>query len=134
MSIETASTIQDLPEEPIGAMGAPDRVDGHPANVSRRGFLAGTAGAGAGAFVLGVGLPVGKARAAVPASAPVIRVPAFLSVKPDGTVHLLSPFMEGGQGIFTALAQIIGEEMDADPASFVVEAAPVTRRPPCATR
>ncbi|MDK4806888.1 MAG: xanthine dehydrogenase family protein molybdopterin-binding subunit [Novosphingobium aromaticivorans] len=126
MSIETASTIQDLPEEPIGAMGAPDRVDGHPANVSRRGFLAGTAGAGAGAFVLGVGLPVGKARAAVPASAPVIRVPAFLSVKPDGTVHLLSPFMEGGQGIFTALAQIIGEEMDADPASFVVEAAPVS--------
>jgi hypothetical protein len=45
------------------------------------------------------------------------QVPAFLEIRPDGTVRLLSPFMEGGQGTFTAMAQIVGEELDADPAT-----------------
>lgn len=35
--------------------------------------------------------------------------------------------MEGGQGIWTAMAQIVGEELDADPASFVIENAPTGR-------
>ncbi len=39
-------------------------------------------------------------------------------------MRLLSPFMEGGQGTHTAMAQIVGEELDADPATFIVEAAP----------
>ncbi|WP_395337457.1 molybdopterin cofactor-binding domain-containing protein [Novosphingobium sp. BL-8H] len=97
-----------------------------PVNISRRGFLVRTAGASAGALVLGFGLPVGSARAAAVAGSvkPGTRIPAFLEIRADGTVRLLSPFMEGGQGIYTALAQIIGEEMDADPASFVVETAP----------
>jgi isoquinoline 1-oxidoreductase beta subunit len=36
----------------------------------------------------------------------------------------MSPFVEGGQGIFTAMAQIVGEELDLDPSSFTVENAP----------
>ncbi|WP_232830529.1 molybdopterin cofactor-binding domain-containing protein [Oceanicella sp. SM1341] len=92
-------------------------------NLSRRGFL-GAAGATAGALVLGVGLPSGRARAQAAGAADSLAVPAFLEIRPDGTVHLMSPFMEGGQGIYTALAQIVGEELDADPATFVVEAAP----------
>ncbi|MFM0529893.1 xanthine dehydrogenase family protein molybdopterin-binding subunit [Paraburkholderia strydomiana] len=52
------------------------------------------------------------------------RVPAFLAISPDGAIRLQSPFIEGGQGIFTAMAQIVGEELDADPAVFVVENAP----------
>ena len=32
--------------------------------------------------------------------------------------------MEGGQGTYTAMAQIVGEELDADPATFVVDSAP----------
>ncbi|MGU3423245.1 xanthine dehydrogenase family protein molybdopterin-binding subunit, partial [Methylobacterium sp. D54C] len=43
---------------------------------------------------------------------------------PDDTVRLLSPFVEGGQGITTGLAQTIGEELDLGPARFAVECAP----------
>jgi isoquinoline 1-oxidoreductase subunit beta len=39
-------------------------------------------------------------------------------------VLLRSPFIEGGQGIFTGMAQIVGEELDVDPTRFTVECAP----------
>lgn len=97
-----------------------------PTNISRRRLLLGSAGSVAGAFVLGFGVPFGKARAQATA-APVVRgtnVPAFLEIRPDNSVRLQSPFTEGGQGTFTAMAQIVGEELDADPTSFVVENAP----------
>ncbi|SHK51810.1 xanthine dehydrogenase family protein molybdopterin-binding subunit [Paraburkholderia terricola] len=99
---------------------------GEPTNISRRRFLLASAGTAAGALVLGFGIPVGKARAQGTAAAPKpgTRVPAYLEIRPDSTIRLQSPFMEGGQGVITALAQIVGEELDADPASFVVEHAP----------
>lgn len=94
-----------------------------PINLSRRRFLTGTA---VGALVLGFGLPLGSARvqAATAAAERGTQVPAFLEIRPDNTVRLLSPFIEGGQGTFTAMAQIVGEELDADPSTFVVECAP----------
>ncbi|WP_460418703.1 xanthine dehydrogenase family protein molybdopterin-binding subunit [Pseudomonas sp. microsymbiont 2] len=97
--------------------------NGETVNLSRRRFLAGTA---IGALVLGFGLPLGSARvqAAAATTERGTQVPAFLEIRPDGSVHLLSPFMEGGQGVNTAMAQIIGEELDADPATFVVDSAP----------
>ncbi|MEE7484483.1 isoquinoline 1-oxidoreductase [Methylobacterium oryzae] len=55
---------------------------------------------------------------------PGTRVAAFLEIHPDGTIRLLSPFVEGGQGIATGLAQIVGEELDVPPSRFVVECAP----------
>lgn len=97
---------------------------GETVNLSRRRFLAGTA---VGALVLGFGLPLGSARvqAATPATAERgTQVPAFLEIRPDGKVRLLSSFMEGGQGPFTAMAQIVGEELDVDPVNFLVESAP----------
>ncbi|WP_321333325.1 xanthine dehydrogenase family protein molybdopterin-binding subunit [Breoghania sp.] len=95
-----------------------------PTNISRRGFLLGSAAASAGALVLSVGLPT-RAAFAETANLPAgTRVPAFLELRPDNSVRLLSPFNEGGQGVFTAMAQIVGEELDADPATFVVENAP----------
>ncbi|MDE1914774.1 MAG: xanthine dehydrogenase family protein molybdopterin-binding subunit [Sphingomonadales bacterium] len=99
---------------------------GDPVNISRRGFMLGAAGASAGALVLGFGLPVDAARAQAAAGkiVPGTRVPAFLEIRPDGKVRLQSPFMEGGQGVMTAMAQIVGEELDADPASFIVDHAP----------
>jgi len=93
---------------------------GAPVNISRRRFLMASAGASAGAFVLGFGLPVGPARAQAPV-VPGTRVPAFLEIRPDGLIRLQSPFVEGGQGVFTAMAQLVGEELDADPTTFVVE-------------
>lgn len=95
---------------------------GETVNLSRRRFLVGTT---VGALVLGFGLPVGAPR--VQASSTAERgtqVPAFLELRPDGSVRLLSPFMEGGQGVNTAMAQIVGEELDLDPARFLVESAP----------
>ncbi|WP_207482218.1 xanthine dehydrogenase family protein molybdopterin-binding subunit [Arenibaculum pallidiluteum] len=94
-------------------------------NVSRRGFL----GFGAGALVLGALLPSGGAlaRAEGPAAVaprPGTRVAAFLEIGPDGSARLLSPFVEGGQGISTGLAQIVGEELDLHPARFTVDCAP----------
>ncbi|NVZ18896.1 xanthine dehydrogenase family protein molybdopterin-binding subunit [Pseudomonas costantinii] len=101
-----------------------DLALGDPVNLSRRRFLASTA---VGALVIGFGLPLGASRvyaATATAAERGTQVPAFLEIHPDGTVRLLSPFMEGGQGTHTAMAQIVGEELDADPATFVVEAAP----------
>ncbi len=95
---------------------------GAPVNLSRRGFL----GASLGALVLGVSLPakVSRAQEAPAKIIPGTRVPAFLEINPDGSVLFRCPFMEGGQGVHTAFAQIIGEELDVDPARFKVEAAP----------
>lgn len=97
-----------------------------PVNISRRRFLLACAGATAGALVISFGIPVGKAFAKDSAQsvAPGTRVPAFLEIRPDNSVRLLSPFMEGGQGVFTAMAQIVGEELDVEPQHFIVENAP----------
>lgn len=97
---------------------------GDPVNLSRRRFLVGSA---VGALVLGFGMPLGASRVqAATGNAPALgtQVPAFLEIRPDNSIRLLSPFMEGGQGTFTAMAQIVGEELDADPTTFLVEAAP----------
>jgi isoquinoline 1-oxidoreductase beta subunit len=48
----------------------------------------------------------------------------FLSFNRDGTVTLASPYMEGGQGIFTGLAQIVAEELDFPPNRFRVHCPP----------
>ncbi|MCA0270666.1 MAG: xanthine dehydrogenase family protein molybdopterin-binding subunit [Proteobacteria bacterium] len=95
------------------------RPSDRPLNISRRGFL----GTALGALVLTVGLPAGRAKAQA-AAAPGTRISAFLEIRPDSTVLFRSPFIEGGQGIFTALAQIVGEELDVDPSQFFVEGAP----------
>ncbi|MBA6067496.1 xanthine dehydrogenase family protein molybdopterin-binding subunit [Pseudomonas mosselii] len=95
---------------------------GETVNLSRRRFLVGTT---VGALVLGFGLPVGAPRVKAASTAERgTQVPAFLELRPDGSVRLLSPFMEGGQGVNTAMAQIVGEELDLDPARFLVESAP----------
>lgn len=108
--IETPQDLLDLPA-------------GETINLSRRRFVAGTA---IGALVLGFGLPVGvpRVQAAAATAERGTQVPAFLEIRPDNTVRLLCPFMEGGQGTYTAMAQIVGEEMDMDPAQFVVDSAP----------
>lgn len=90
-------------------------------NLSRReGLLA------AGGLLLSFGLVPRAARAQpVPhATAQGHKVQAFLRIAPDGTIHLLSPFIEGGQGIFTGMAMLVAEDMDADLKNFVVTAAP----------
>lgn len=99
---------------------------GETLNVSRRAALA-----AGGGLLLALGLPAPQRRALAqaapalpPASPKMANVGAFLRIAPDGTFHLASPFVEGGQGIDTAIAQLVAEELDADPAKFVVTCAP----------
>ncbi|MFZ4406965.1 MAG: molybdopterin cofactor-binding domain-containing protein [Paracraurococcus sp.] len=95
---------------------------GRIANVSRRGLLG---AAGMGTLLLGFGLPTAaRAQRGPPMSRHATAVAAYLQIRADGSIRLLSPFVEGGQGIATSSAQIIAEELDADPAVFVVECAP----------
>ena len=97
------------------------RETGRPFKLSRRGFI----GASLGALVLGVNLPARRTLAqAAETIAPGSRVSAFIEIRPDSTVLFRSAFIEGGQGVFTAMAQIVGEELDVDPADFTVEGAP----------
>ena len=85
--------------------------------VSRRQFL----GASAGAMVLGAILPGKFARAqGADAARPGTDAWAFIEIRPDSSVLLHSAFVDGGQGINTAMAQLVGEELDVDPASFTV--------------
>ena len=83
-------------------------AEDRPVNLSRRSFL----GASLGALILGVAVPyyrgVRAQGAAAVAVKPGTRVSAFLEIHADSTVLLRSPFIEGGQGIFTGMAQIVG--------------------------
>ena len=101
-----------------------EAAEGQVFKVSRRQFL----GASMGALVLGVVLSAPHraiARAADGAKVePGTRVPAFLQIREDGSVLLRSPFVEGGQGVNTAMAQMVGEELDVPPSAFIVECAP----------
>lgn len=95
-------------------------------NLSRRQFLLASASVTAGALVIGFGIPLAdasEAAAPLPASKSP-RVPAFLEIRADNSIRLQCPFAEGGQGIFTGMAQIVGEELDASPDTFLVQMAP----------
>jgi isoquinoline 1-oxidoreductase beta subunit len=79
-----------------------------------------TLGAGlGGVLLLAIGLPRGGARAQ--GGTPQARkVAAYLSIDGNGRITLQNPFAEGGQGINTAVAQIVAEELDAELSSFEV--------------
>ena len=48
---------------------------------------------------------------------------AYLRIAPDGTVTVLSAHMDGGQGIYTGVATLVAEELDADWSKLQVEGA-----------
>jgi isoquinoline 1-oxidoreductase subunit beta len=97
--------------------------------VSRRALL--TAGL-AGGFLLAFHLPV---RAAVnePVQPPDVTdgkfAPnAFIRIDEAGHTTLVMPQVEMGQGIYTAVATILAEELDADFSSIVLEHAPANEK------
>jgi len=49
---------------------------------------------------------------------------AFIRIDPAGTVTLVMPQVEMGQGVYTAVAMILAEELDADFSRIVLEHAP----------
>src|SRR5215469_3463555 len=77
-------------------------------SLSRRGFLAGTAG-----LTFAFSVPA-LAEAAAPATAEAFAPNFWLTIDRQGTITIMSPAAELGQGSFTSLPVIFAEELDAD--------------------
>jgi isoquinoline 1-oxidoreductase subunit beta len=92
--------------------------------ISRRGVLK---GALAGGFVFAFHLPVRGESDGTPGPGPggVQLAPnAFIRIDQDGNITLVMPQVEMGQGIYTGLAMILAEELDADFARLTLQHAP----------
>jgi isoquinoline 1-oxidoreductase beta subunit len=89
---------------------------------SRRLFLQSAALVG-GSLLLGLRLN-GRARAADPAPTGQFVPNAFIRVDPNGTITLISPHTEFGQGIYTSAAMLVAEELEVGLDQIQVQAAP----------
>ncbi len=101
--------------------------------MKRRGFLIAGGLIGGGAL-LGVSLstpPSARSRlgdnTSFPASGEQVALNGWIKIMPDGRVIVAAPRAEMGQGVHTALAMLVAEEMDADWAKVSTEQAPVAQ-------
>lgn len=93
-------------------------------SMKRRQFLKHSAALGAG-LVIGFHLPVRMAVAQPPGPAAAPPPPnAFVRIAPDNTITVISKHTEMGQGVYTGLATMMADELDADWSQMRVEAAP----------
>lgn len=88
---------------------------------SRRRFLQGSASAAAG---LTIGFRWSGGPKVASAAGGTFAPNAFVRIGTDNTVTVLSKHLEMGQGIYTGLATLIAEELDADWSQIRVEGAP----------
>lgn len=88
--------------------------------LSRREFM----GLSAGAFVLGMSLPMSRIQGAYAASGENAKLNAFIVIDTDNSITFYNPFIEMGQGTYTSIPMIVAEELDADLASMAIEQAP----------
>lgn len=102
--------------------------------LSRRGFLTASASA-TGGLLLALSLgcrdkqrdaaaPPSQPSPAAPPAGPAAELNAWIRIDPDDTVTLRISESEMGQGILTALAMILAEELDADWSKVRAEHAP----------
>lgn len=87
--------------------------------LNRRGFMAGTGAA----LVVGFTLPV-AGRVHAQAAAQAFTPNAWLRITPDNRITVVCGSAEMGQGVLTAIPQMLAEELDADWAQVRVEQAP----------
>src|SRR6202049_2529739 len=98
--------------------------------LSRRVLLTGGL---AGGFLLAFHLPVRALAPNEPVQPPddttgKFAPNAFIRIDPAGHTTLVMPQVEMGQGIYTAVAMILAEELDADFSSIVLEHAPANEK------
>jgi isoquinoline 1-oxidoreductase subunit beta len=100
-------------------------IDRFSAVISRRQVMIGAAG-----LTFAIALNGGShADAAVPAGeASGVSLSPWASIAPDGTISVMSPATEMGQGSMTSLPLIFAEELDADWAKVRVVPAPIIER------
>ena len=96
------------------------------ANISRRTLLR-AGGVLGGGLLLAVGLPLPAFQAAN-AREGDFSPSAFVRIDRSGAVTLTVPQVEMGQGIYTAQAMLVAEELDVDMARVTVEHAPADDR------
>ncbi|RWN59349.1 MAG: xanthine dehydrogenase family protein molybdopterin-binding subunit [Mesorhizobium sp.] len=90
--------------------------------LSRRSFLRAGAAAGGG-LMLGFSLPfaTGEAEAA---AGDVFAPNAFVRIGSDGKISLIMPYVEMGQGTYTAIPMLIAEELEVDLKQVQLQHAP----------
>jgi isoquinoline 1-oxidoreductase beta subunit len=88
--------------------------------VTRRAFLEASVGLG-GALLVGFHVPSAGAAAG---DTGVFAPNAFIRIDRKGKITLIMPQVEMGQGVYTAVAMILAEELDAAFEQVVLEAAP----------
>ncbi len=88
-------------------------------SIPRRKFLQASAIA-AGGLIIGFRLPLEGE------TTEEFKPNAFLRIAPSGAVKMLSSKVEMGQGVYTSLAMLVAEELDADWSKIAVEAAPAS--------
>jgi isoquinoline 1-oxidoreductase subunit beta len=89
-------------------------------NLSRRSFLA-ASGAAGGGLMLSLSLPLGRSEAAqFEGFAPN----AFIRIGSDGQIVLTMPYVEMGQGTYTAIPMLIAEELEVNLNQVRLEHAP----------
>src|SRR4051794_8943485 len=89
-------------------------------NLSRRSFLASSAGFGGG-LVLSLSLPLHRIEAGQSES---FAPNAFIRVGSDGQVVLTMPYVEMGQGTYTSIPMLIAEELEVELEQVRLEHAP----------
>src|SRR5215467_413252 len=102
---------------------APMTVTAEFSEISRRRMLGGALATG---FVFAFHLPVGAAKASQPKDPADGKFApnAFVRIDKSGRVTLVMPQVEMGQGIYTGVATILAEELDADLTQVVLQHAP----------
>ncbi len=93
-----------------------------PDSVSRRKFLKASAAAGGGCL-LSLALPLGRGEAKA-AEARDFEPNAFIRIGRDGTIVLIMPYVEMGQGTYTSIPMLIAEELEVSLSQVRLEHAP----------
>src|SRR6476620_11800986 len=80
-------------------------------SLSRRTFLTASVAIGGG-LLLTLKLPLSAWGVASGASP--VDLNAFVKIDPDGTIRLIMPYVEMGQGTYTSISMLIAEELEVD--------------------
>ena len=108
--------------EPIASRAVQAGRHASSGGMSRRGFLRAGVSAGGG-LLLSLNLPFGGGEAEA-AGTGSFKPNAFIRIESDGEIILTMPYVEMGQGTYTAIPMLIAEELEVDLSQVRLEHAP----------